>query len=161
MFWPQCDLDWIFQPQAMSDASLKYFNITPEIPLFLIFTMDFRWTVGFALNCIRQQTWKLGSNFAFAWDSKEICFVYQKFVAKSTPLGMSNEGADIDGATGFARPVFVLQLCVAKSSKSDGFQEDDDKSSVSVSTGRNHLVIQRSKSTLHPSARWANPLLRL
>ena len=113
------------------------------------------------MNCIRQQTWKLGSNFTFAWDSKEICFVYRKFVAKSTPLGMSNEGADIDGATGFARPVFVLQLSVAKSSESDGFHENDDKSSVSVSTGRNYLVIRRSKSTLHPSARWANPLLRL
>ena len=163
MFWPQCDLDWIFQPQAMSDASLEYFNITPEIPSFLIFTMDFRWTAGFVLNC-RQQTWKLGSNFTFAWDSKEICFVYRKFVAKSTPLGCPTKAPilnDIDGATGFARPVFVLQLCVAKSSESDGLQENDDKSSVSVSTGRNYLVIQRSKSTLHPSVRWANPLLRL
>ena len=112
------------------------------------------------MNCIRQRTWKLGSNFAFAWDSKEICFVYQKIVAKSTPLGMSNGGADIDGATGFARPVFVLQLCVSKSSESDAFQENDE-SSVSVSTGRNLSVIQLSKSTLHPLARWANTLLRL
>lgn len=90
-----------------------------------------------------------------------MCFVCRKFAAKSTPLGMSNEGADIDGATGFARPVFVLQLCVSKSSESDAFQENDDESSVSVSTGRNLLVIQLSKSTLHPLARWANTLLRL
>ena len=64
---------------------------------------------------------------------------------------------DIDGATGFARPVFVLQLCVAKSSESDGFQENDDKSSVSVSTGRNYLVIQRSKSTTSPFSEVGKP----
>ena len=46
---------------------------------------------------------------------------------------MSNEGADIDGATGFARPVFVLQLCVAKSSKSDGFQENDASAALECS----------------------------
>ena len=86
-----------------------------------------------------------------------MCFVCRKFAAKSTPLGMSNGGADIDGATGFARPVFVLQLCVSKSSESDAFQENDE-SSVAISTGRNHLVIQLSKSTLHPLVRWANTL---
>ena len=71
---------------------------------------------------------------------------------------MSSEGADIDGATGFARPVFVLQLCVSKSSESDAFQENGESS---VSTGRNLSVIQLSKSTPHPLARWANTFLRL
>ena len=55
--------------------------------------------------CFEATNLEAGKQFRICLGLKRNLFC-RKFVAKSTPLGMSNEGADIDGATGFARPVF-------------------------------------------------------